>query len=252
MTFLQLDTIRRNWRAMTLTTALSWLMKLGMAGLVPVEVYRGEYLFSLAIAFAVLLSLVPSLVERNYNVTLPFEFDLLITLSLFLHTFFGEGFDFYERYWFWDKALHLYGGGVVGLLAFVSAYTLHYTRKVRLTIPFIGLFTVTFAVAVGGLWEIGEFAVDELLAKNTQRGLNNTMWDLINDLIGGAVAAVLGMVYVRFSKPMIRKRLDKPVGEVMGIGDKVDRLKERMEERKGTRDGVKKDRRTGTKDRRKG
>lgn len=250
MTFLQLDTIRRNWRAMTLTTALSWLMKLLMAGLVPVEVYRGEYLFALAIAFAVLLSLVPSLVERNYNVTLPFEFDLLITLSLFLHTFFGEGFDFYEKYWFWDKALHLYGGGVVGLIAFVGAYTLHYTRKVRLTIPFIGFFTVTFAVAVGGMWEVGEFAVDELLGKNTQKGLDNTMWDLINDLAGGVVAAVLGMVYVRASKPMIRKRLDKPVGEVMGIGEKVDRLKERMEGRKGVRGG--KDRRKGKQDRRNG
>lgn len=239
--FLQFHTISKNWRSVTVTTAMSWLMKILMAGLVPVEVYRGNYLFSIAIAFAVLVSLVPSLVQHNYNVTLPFELDLLVTISIFAHTFLGEGFDFYEKYWLWDKALHLYGGAVVGLLAFVIAYTLHYTRKVRLTIPLIGFFTVIFALAVGVLWEIGEFSVDELFARNTQKGLTNTMWDLINDFIGGFVAAVLGMIYVKFKRPILRKRLDKPVGEVMGIGEKVDRIKETLHDKKGDRHRARRD-----------
>jgi hypothetical protein len=219
----------RNWRSLSVTTGLSWFMKLLMVLLFPVELYKGEYLFSILLVFSVILSLIPSLVERSYRVTLPFELDLLITLSIFLNTFMGEGMDFYQKVRLYDKALHVYGSAVVGLLAFVVVYTLNYTRKVRLSLPFIGFFTVTFAMAMGGIWEIMEFAVDNLFDKTTQDGLDDTMWDLINDLLGGLITAAIGMLYVRYSNPDTRKRLAMPLGEVFGMGVRIDRLKERLE-----------------------
>lgn len=191
-------------------------MKFVLLGLLPYEVYLGHYLFAMATVLAIVLSFVPSMVERNYNIHLPFELDFLITLALFLHTFLGEVMLFYERVWLWDKVLHLYGTGVVSILAFMIVYTLHYTGKLRLTIPFIGFFTVTFALAVGSLWEIAEFSVDFLFGKVTQKSLDDTMWDLVYDLIGGVMIAVVGMFYVRYSKPETRKRLTRPLGEVFG------------------------------------
>lgn len=208
-------------------------MKLLMTALIPYEIYHGQHLFMAGTAGAVVISLVPSIIERNYRVTLPFELDLLITLSLFLHTFMGEGLDLYKRVPYWDKLLHLYGGSVVAIFGFLIAYTLHYTKKVRLSIPLIGLFTVTFALAVGALWEIGEFAVDSAFGRHTQDGLADTMWDLIDDLIGGSFAAALGMLYVRYSKPETRKRLTKPLGEVLGIGARIDRIKTRIKKERG-------------------
>lgn len=219
----------RNWRSLSVTTGLSWFMKLLMVLLLPVELYNGEYLFSILLVFSVILSLIPSLVERSYRVTLPFELDLLITLSIFLNTFMGEGMDFYQKVRLYDKALHIYGSAVVGLLAFVVVYTLNYTRKVRLSLPFIGFFTVTFAMAMGGIWEIMEFAVDNLFGKTTQDGLDDTMWDLINDFLGGLITAAIGMLYVKYSNPDTRKRLAMPLGEVFGMGVRIDRLKERLE-----------------------
>lgn len=218
------------WRAITVTTGLSWLMKLLMTGLIPYEIYRGEYLFAIGAIAAVGISLVPSIVERNYRVTLPLELDMLITLSLFLHTFLGEGLDFYQRFSRWDKVLHLYGGSVVAVLGFVTVYTLHYTRKVRLSIPLIGLFTVIFALAVGALWEIGEFSIDNIFARHTQDNLPDTMWDLIYDLVGGTIAAVGGMFYVRYTNPAGRKRLARPLGEVFGLGARIDRVRKRLRE----------------------
>ncbi|HEY4706591.1 MAG TPA: hypothetical protein VII64_03955 [Thermodesulfobacteriota bacterium] len=226
---LNLVNMLRNWRTLSITTGLSWLMKLLMVLLLPIAVMKGDYLFSVLTVFSIVLSLIPSLLERSYRVTLPFELDLLITLSIFLNTFMGEWLDFYQKVWLWDKALHVYGSAVVGLLAFVVVYTLNYTRKVRLSLPFIGIFTITFAMAMGGLWEIGEFTVDSLFAKTTQNGLADTMWDLINDLIGGVITAAIGMVYVRYANPDARKRLAKPLGEVIGLGRRIDRIKEQME-----------------------
>lgn len=231
---LNLFSMLRNWRTLSITTGLSWLMKLLMVLLLPVAIIKGDYLFSLLTVVSIAISLIPSLLERSYRVTLPFEMDLLITLSIFLNTFMGEGLDLYQKVWLYDKALHVYGSAVIGLLAFVVVYTLNYTHKVRLSLPFIGIFTVTFAMAMGGLWEIGEFTVDSLFGKTTQNGLVDTMWDLINDLIGGIITAVLGMAYVRYANPDARKRLAKPLGEVFGLGRRIDRIKEQME-RAGSR-----------------
>jgi len=138
---LSLVNMLRNWRTLSITTGLSWLMKLLMVLLLPIAVLKGDYLFSVLTIVSIVISLIPSLLERSYRVTLPFELDLLITLSIFLNTFMGEGLDFYQKVWLWDKALHVYGSAVVGLLAFVVVYTLNYTRKVRLSLPFIGIFT---------------------------------------------------------------------------------------------------------------
>lgn len=230
---LNLFNMLRNWRSLSVTAGLSWFMKLLMVILLPVELYKGEYLFSILLVFSVVLSLIPSLVEKSYRVTLPFELDLLITFSIFLNTFMGEGLNLYQRVWLYDKALHIYGSAVVGLLAFVVVYTLNYTRKVRLSLPFIGFFTVTFAMAMGGIWEIMEFTVDSLFGKTTQNGLADTMWDLINDLIGGLITAAVGMLYVRYSNPEERKRLAMPLGEVFGMGRRIDRLKERLDRQPG-------------------
>jgi len=218
----------RNWRKVYISTGLSWVMKLIMVAMVPYEFYRGGYVFSVLILVAVAASLVPSVVERNYNISLPFELDLLVTLSLFLHTFLGEGLDFYDKYWIWDKLLHVYGSGVIAIIAFVVVYSLHYTRKLRLTLPMIMLVTFSFAMAMGALWEIGEFIVDVTFGKQAQHGLTETMFDLINDLFGGVIVSVLGAIYVRYSRPETRQRLAKPLGDVFGLGEKVDRVKERL------------------------
>jgi hypothetical protein len=217
----------------SLSALLSWVMKLVMLGMIPVEISRGEYLFCIAIIIAVVLSLVPSIVQRNYSITLPFELDLLITLSIFLHTFLGEGLEFYSKYWPWDNILHMFGSGVSAILAFVIVYSMHYTRKVRLTLPLIWFFTATFAMALGGMWEIVEFGVDNIFDKNAQKGLDDTMVDMIYDLLGGITAAGLGVVYVKYSNPERRKRLAKPLGEVFGMAEKVDRLKKRLAEKDG-------------------
>ncbi|MEK7688723.1 MAG: hypothetical protein AAB313_00545 [Deltaproteobacteria bacterium] len=203
-------------------------MKFIMMGMLPYAVYKGRYLFAAATGVAIILSLLPSIVEKSYRVTLPFELDLLITMMIFLHTFFGEWLKFYDRIWLWDKILHIYGTGVIAMLAFMIVYTLHYTKKIRLTLPLVGLFTIIFAMAVGGFWEIGEFALDKLFSIDTQNGLDNTMWDLVNDLIGGTFIAAMGIVYIKYSKPDERKRLTRPLGEVFGIKKRIDRIKIRL------------------------
>lgn len=201
----------------TIGATLSWLMKLVLIGLFFYVSFKGDLFIATAAGTAIFLSLLPSLIGKSHNTTLPWELDFLITLALFLHTFFGEWLRFYDRLWFFDKFMHLYGTSVIAIIAFLITYTLHFTKEFRLTIPFVGFFTITFAMFVGSIWEIAEFSFDKLFGHNTQYSLDNTMWDMINNLIGGTLVAFIGMLYVRYSRPDERKRITKTVGEVFNI-----------------------------------
>lgn len=230
-----MNNLRKSWRTVSISAGLSWLMKLLMLGIAPYQFYNGEHLYALATFIAFIISLIPSVVERNYRITLPFELDLLFTLMVFLHAFMGEAMDLYSRFELYDKALHLYGGVVIAMLGFLVVYTLHYTRKVRLSLPLIGFFTISFTMAVGAMWEIGEFTVDKFFSTHAQNGLDDTMFDMIADLIGGTAVSLLGMVYVRFSHPDERVRLARPLGEVFGAGARLDRLRKRLKREKKER-----------------
>ena len=74
---------------------------------------------------------------------------------------------------------------------------------VRMRPRFVALFAFVFAVAVGALWEIFEFAMDRLGGTQMQKpmfgdpsGLTDTMWDLIVDTLGAAAVSGLGWWYM--------------------------------------------------------
>jgi hypothetical protein len=62
---------------------------------------------------------------------------------------------------------------------------------------FVALFAFMFALGLGALWEIFEFAMDSIFGLNMQKsGLVDTMWDLIVDTVGALIIALLGFSYL--------------------------------------------------------
>jgi len=62
---------------------------------------------------------------------------------------------------------------------------------------FIALFAFMFAVSIGVLWEIFEYGMDQVFGLNMQKsGLQDTMWDLIVDVVGAAFISILGWGYI--------------------------------------------------------
>ena len=62
------------------------------------------------------------------------------------------------------------------------------------------LFVLTVAglgLAVGTLWEIAEWAYDQVVPRNAILGKTDTMIDLIADLIGSVLAAIVSLVMVK-------------------------------------------------------
>ncbi|WP_299692113.1 hypothetical protein [uncultured Tateyamaria sp.] len=151
------------------------------------------------VSFATLaLSLVPPLLAARWSLTLPLPFLMFTTLFFFASIFLGEAFDFYERLWWWDIALHGLSAIGFGLTGFLFVFMLF--EGDRLAAPPSAIAFISFCVAmtVGAIWEIFEFTMDLSFGLNMQKsGLNDTMGDLIVDAFGGLIASLTGYYYLR-------------------------------------------------------
>jgi hypothetical protein len=138
-------------------------------------------------------------------VEIPSEIQIVAVLFVFATLFLGEVRDYYQRFWWWDAVLHTISGLLLGLLGFMFVYILNEDRHVDLHMrpSFVALFAFFFAVGLGALWEIFEFTMDRSFGTNMQpptvgdpSGLTDTIYDLIVDTVGAAVAALAGWRYL--------------------------------------------------------
>lgn len=147
---------------------------------------------------AYVLTFIPEFIEYKFKTILPVEFDFLIALFIFLSVFLGEVGDAYERFFWWDALLHLTSSFMLGYIAFLWLYIQIYRGKINTSSGIYGFIIFSVAVALGVLWEIFEFAMDQWFGLNMQKsGLVDTMWDLIVNSFGAALIAGIGTVYMR-------------------------------------------------------
>ncbi len=159
-----------------------------------------------------LLTLVPMIMERQIHISIPWWLTFLIVLSLYIHIG-GEYFDWYTSFYpYYDKIAHLISGTTVALIGFTLVLLLDQYTENNFNRPVIIFLIVMLTVAVGGLWEIFEFAVDTTLGVKMQHGLDDTMLDMIFVLLGAVVVAALGNIYLRrvSKRDLSRLFLGKP------------------------------------------
>lgn len=151
----------------------------------------------------ILLTLAPTVARRRHGVFIPAEFQLIAAVFVFLSLFLGSAMDFYYQLWWWDLALHLASGVLLGIAGFIAVFALNRKDSLpRGTRPvFVCFFAVTFAVFFGVAREIFEYAMDRLApALNMQSGetgVADTMDDLIFNTLGAVVTGFAGWLYLR-------------------------------------------------------
>jgi hypothetical protein len=95
---------------------------LGIAFVVALVTTRWSLAFVSLATFG--LSLLPVLLQNRFGIHLPMRFFAGIVIFVFATIFLGEAFDFYNRFWWWDVALH--GGSALGfgLVGFLFVFML--------------------------------------------------------------------------------------------------------------------------------
>ncbi|MDR9419762.1 hypothetical protein [Gracilimonas sp.] len=178
-------------------------------------------LFLVSLIIATVFS--PILFKHKMEMELPAEFHLTAVIFIFASFYLGEVQDFYQRLWWWDMALHGSAGLLMGILGFLLVYILNESKRIdlNLTPGFISFFAFTFALAIGSVWEIFEFGMDEIFGTVMQKamfndpsGLTDTMWDIIVNALGALLISILGYGYLKhrrsfFIKNWIRKFIER-------------------------------------------
>jgi hypothetical protein len=84
--------------------------------------------------------------------------------------------------------MHLLGGLAIAFF-FWTAYSICARTGVfgQPNNTAIAVLTLTSAVASAVLWEFGEYLSDRYLGSNTQKGLEDTLLDMLLGLVGGAI-----------------------------------------------------------------
>jgi hypothetical protein len=145
----------------------------------------------------------PGLVLRRSRVHVPPEFQLIAAAFVFLSLFLGSATDFYYSFWWWDMALHTTSGFLLGIVGWLVLFLLLQTDRLPRGVGpgLVCVFGVTFAVTLGVLWEVFEFAVDSLWPHinmmSNETGVADTMHDLIVNFIGAVAVGLMGWAYSR-------------------------------------------------------
>ncbi|SEL89058.1 hypothetical protein SAMN05443999_10968 [Roseovarius azorensis] len=179
----------------TLLTRVIWIA----LGLIMLDaLIQREWSLAFIALATLALSFAPILVARWAEIDVPPSFLTAIVIFVGATLFMGEVLDFYNRFWWWDIAMH--GGSAIGfgLIGFVAVFMMFQGDRYAAPHWAIAFFAFAFALSIGTLWEIFEFAMDQTFGTNMQKsGLMDTITDLIVNTIGAALGAASGFAYLK-------------------------------------------------------
>ena len=190
---------------------------------------RGDYLLRLGqCVLGIVVLFLPLLVQKQLHVAIPGRLYIIYLVFLYAALYLGEVHRFYDRVPGWDKILHGLSGLALGALGFSLVSLLNSADRVRIRLSplFVAVFAFCFALALGVIWEIYEFSMDNLFGFNMQRArrldgvpligeaaLWDTMTDLLLDTGGALVMSVVGYVSLRRGSTWLEKIALRRVGE---------------------------------------
>jgi len=198
----------------------TWLMEVGLVGMLFIGVERGNVGIVVNTAVALLVTQLPPIMERDYDVPMDPAITLWITGAVFLHALGTVGLpgrteSFYRSVWWWDHVTHALSSSVVSAVGYATTRALdQHSDKIHFLPKFTFVLVLLFVVAFGVFWEVIEFGVGGLASLTgsatvlTQYGLGDTMLDLVFDVIGGVIVAVWGTAYLTDITGAIAERME--------------------------------------------
>ena len=193
---------------------------LAPAGDSAVRVKSDYVLMFLQCALGLAAMLLPGILKRSFRLDIPSFMLIVYAIFLYCAIYLGEVQNFYHTVPHWDKMLHVCSGAALGALGFSLVSLLNRSASIRLSLSplFVALFAFFFAVSLGVIWELYEFATDSLLHTNMQKfllqngealigqaALMDTMLDLLVDVAGALVVSVIGYFSLKRNKGWLER-----------------------------------------------
>jgi len=178
--------------------AISHILKGFMIILGIWSIVKQDYIWAFASFLSFFVAMSPLVVKRNFKISLPLIMELLILIPLTMHVW-GGVLNLYAIPYY-DKAAHFIASIIIAFLALIIIYVLDvYWDGLKMDLFMVGFFIVIFTIALGGIWEIGEYTMDFIVIgeHKAQVSLNDTMMDLIYDSLAGIIVGIGGTIGIR-------------------------------------------------------
>lgn len=117
-------------------------------------------------------------------------------LAIFIFNLIATYWHLFFLVWWLDIPVHILSGMWVALLLLVIYYHTDHIGRKEHSVLFVTVFALCSSLVIGLLWEVYEFVIDRSVALGDLQ-LSDTLKDLCDDLLGGAIAAWL---FVRFGR----------------------------------------------------
>lgn len=195
------------------------------------DINRGRVIFTMIQLVAMLFVLrIAHFIQDKFHFKIPNLLDFVLISFAFSGFILGDVFNFYGKIPYWDSILHTFSGIVIAYIGFIVIEYLdqEYTIPLSVSPLFMSVIVVSVALAIGAVWEIGEYTVDDIFHTNNQQymestrstlynkddtplqghaALDDTMKDLMLDL-GGAIV-VAGIEYKKIERKQKKALLKK-------------------------------------------
>ena len=146
------------------------------------EKMRVRLFFSLLQYIAMSIVLIsPTLLKKFANFEVPVEVHISVTAFAFLGLVLGDGLNFYGKIGWWDSLLHFTSGIILSFIALWLLQMLILRRKyLFMHRALLYIFVVAFSLAVGAVWELCEYTVDDIFHTNNQQYMATTRATIVS------------------------------------------------------------------------
>ena len=150
---------------------LYFALRLIVGALLVYHIIRGNYESAFTCLLALVLFVLPSLIERRLHIDLPNTLEIIILLFIFAAEILGELQSYYLTYPYWDTMLHTTCGFLTAAIGFSMIDILNRDSRIKFNLSpvYCAVAAFCFSMTVGVLWEFWEFTMDRLLHMDMQK-----------------------------------------------------------------------------------
>lgn len=126
------------------------------------QLIHGDIQNALLCLLSLILLIIPMIIQRKFEVTLPNTLEITIYLFIFSAEILGEINNFYHLIPYWDTILHTLNGFLATAVGFSLIDLLNKnSKKFNLSPIYLCLVAFSFSMTIGVLWELFEYTADK-------------------------------------------------------------------------------------------
>lgn len=118
-----------------------------------------------------ILFMIPSFIEKRIHIDIPDTLEVIILLFIFSAEILGEINAYYLIFPYWDTTLHTLNGFLAAAIGLSLIDILNKNDRFAISLSpiFVALVAFCFSMTIGVVWELFEFAMDQLLGFDMQK-----------------------------------------------------------------------------------